>query len=122
MMDYNWDMEKDVVSNFCFDREELQQWIQRTLLTERNTFPQYTSNYGVEFEHLKGMPATYNPYILSNTYTTIKEALRVRREILDVTDFQSNILEENPDAIEITFQVHTIYGNFTQEYLLEKML
>ena len=122
MMDYNWDMEKDIVSGFCEDQEELKRWIQRTILTERNTYPQYTSNYGVEIVHLMGLPATHNQMVLSNLFNTIYEALRVRDEILNVTDFQVNTNEEQKDSIVVTFHVHTIYGTFSQEFLLENLL
>lgn len=122
MMDYNWDMERDVVSGFCENQEELKRWIQRTLLTERNTFPQYSGNYGVEIDHLKGLPATHHQMVLSNLFNTISEALRVRDEILNLTDFQVNTVEGQKNAISVTFHVYTIYGNFSQEFQMENLL
>ena len=118
MMDYDFDLETDTVhSNFCSDQVALARWIQRALLTERNTYPQYSESYGVELEHLKGYPQNQRNYILANIQKTIEETLSTKEEIRSVDHFTFEEVSGQPDAISITFQVHTIYGEWYQEML-----
>lgn len=118
MMDYDFDLQEDrSSSNFCKDQVALARWIQRALLTERNTYPQYSDNYGVELEHLKGTPRIYQNYRNLNIQDTIEDALLVREEIRSVDHFSFKDVPNQPDAIQITFQVHTIYGEWYQQMI-----
>ena len=115
-MDYKWDMEHDQVQGFCKDQEAIARWIQRVLLVERNTYPQYEDSYGVEMEHLKGKPAIYQGFTMANLKRTIEEALLVREEILSVENFQFQTVEGQPDAIHVQFQVNTLFGSFLHQF------
>ena len=53
MNDYDWEIGSNVVGTIISGERQIHQWIQRVLSTERNLYPQYSSDYGIEFEHLK---------------------------------------------------------------------
>lgn len=115
--DYNFDIENKKISHKITNREALKRWIQRAIMTERNTYPQFSSNYGVEIEHLKGKPLAF---VVLNLQRTIEDALRNREEIENIYDFQYQVPETKRDSVVITFSVNTIYGTWKHTIEVKK--
>lgn len=109
--DYNFDLETQQIKGMVQNRECLKRWIQRAVMIERNAYPQYTSDFGVELEHLKGH--SYNFAVL-NIEKTIREALLIHEEIENIYDFEYQPVPDQKDAILISFKVNTIYGAWEQ--------
>lgn len=108
-MDYNWDLERDIVQGFVSNQEEIRQWIQRMLLTERNMFPQYSDQYGIEFHALRGQKPQFMAVHMKKS---IEDAILVREDIRSVGNFEFHVQR---DQLHLSFTVYTIYGTFDQQ-------
>lgn len=109
--DYNFDLNTQQIVGMVSERECLKRWIQRVLMIERNAYPQYSSDFGVEFEHLKGK--SYDFAIL-NIEKTIRDALLIHKDIENIYDFSYEKIEGQPNAIVVTFKVNSVYGAWQQ--------
>lgn len=87
--------------------ESVKQAIYKVLSTERYEYPIYSFNYGIELESLIGKDPIYVQVELKRR---IRECLLKDDRITDVDNFQ---FEVNGDEIKCTFDVHSIFGNFT---------
>ena len=85
----------------------LQQAIYKVLNTERFEYPIYSFNYGIELEDLLGKDPVYVQIELKRR---IRECLLRDDRITEVDNFK---FEVNGDEIKCTFDVHSIFGNFT---------
>ena len=87
--------------------EALKQAIYKVLNTERYEYPIYSFNYGIDLESLVGKDRTYVQIELKRR---ISECLLQDERITGVDNFR---FEVNGDEIKCTFDVHSIFGNFT---------
>ena len=87
--------------------EALKQAIYKVLNTERYEYPIYSFNYGIELENLIGKDPVYVQIELKRR---IRECLLRDDRITEVDNFK---FEVNGDEIKCTFDVHSIFGNFT---------
>ena len=87
--------------------EALKQAIYKMLNTERYEYPIYSFNYGIELENLIGKDPVYVQIELKRR---IRECLLRDDRITEVDNFK---FEVNGDEIKCTFDVHSIFGNFT---------
>ena len=87
--------------------EALKQAIYKVLNTERYEYPIYSFNYGIELENLIGKDLIFAQIELKRR---IRECLLKDDRITEVDNFQ---FEVNEDEIKCTFDVHSIFGNFT---------
>ena len=99
----------DHVTGTCEELEELRQTIFCILNTERYQYPVYSWNYGIELKDLYGKTADY---VMSELKRRITEALTQDDRIESVEDFD---FEVTGKSILVTFFVHTIYGDTTEE-------
>lgn len=87
----------------------LQQRIYLRLNTEADQYIIYPWTYGITTIDLIGKPVHYVIGIIPNR---IKEALLSDNEILDVSDFEFDVIGHK---LIVSFVVKTIYGDLTQE-------
>jgi len=87
--------------------DALKQAIYKVLNTERYEYPIYSFNYGIELENLLGKDPVYVQIELKRR---IQECLLRDDRITEVDNFK---FEVNGDEIKCTFDVHSIFGNFT---------
>lgn len=87
--------------------EALKQAIYKVLNTERYEYPIYSFNYGIELENLIGKDPIYVQIELKRR---IRECLLRDDRITEVGNFKFEI---SGDEIKCTFDVHSIFGNFT---------
>mgnify|MGYP001212023256 FL=1 len=87
--------------------DALKQAIYKVLNTERYEYPIYSFNYGIELESLIGKDPIYVQIELKRR---IQECLLRDERITAVDNFK---FEVNGDEIKCTFDVDSIFGNFT---------
>jgi len=87
--------------------DALKQAIYKVLNTERYEYPIYSFNYGIELESLLGKDPVYVQIELKRR---IRECLLRDDRITEIDNFK---FEVNGDEIKCTFDVHSIFGNFT---------
>lgn len=95
------------IQGYTDELEALKQAIYKVLNTERYEYPIYSFNYGIELESLLGKDPIYVQVELKRR---VRECLLKDDRITDVDNFQ---FEVNGDKIKCTFDVHSIFGNFT---------
>lgn len=110
MQDYNWIVGSKNIGGIISEKEALIQWIQRVLLTERNTYPIYSSNYGIEYQHLKGKRWDY---VGINLRETIRDALQQHPDIINIQNYSFEKISTIENALSIQFEVQTRYGVFS---------
>lgn len=89
--------------------EAVKQAIYLILNTERYKYAIYSWDYGVELQDLFGMPTHY---VIPELQRRIMEALTQDDRIESVDGFNFEI---NKKEIYVSFTVHTIYGEFEQD-------
>ena len=97
----------DKIQGYVDGLEALKQAIYKVLNTERYEYPIYSFNYGIELENLIGKDPIYVQIELKRR---IRECLLRDDRITEVDNFK---FEVNGDEIKCTFDVHSIFGNFT---------
>jgi len=97
----------DRIQGYTDNLQALKQAIYKVLNTERYEYPIYSFNYGIELENLLGKEPVYVQIELKRR---IRECLLGDDRISEVDNFK---LEANGDEIKCTFDVHSIFGNFT---------
>lgn len=104
-------MERDTkrIRGFADGIEAVKQVVFKILNTERYQYVIYSWNYGIETIDLYGQTASY---VMSELKRRISEALLQDSRIESVDGFE---FSENGSQISCTFYVHTIYGNFDAE-------
>ena len=97
----------DKIQGYTDGLEAVKQAIYKVLNTERYEYPIYSFNYGIELENLLGKDPVYVQIELKRR---IRECLLRDDRITEVDNFK---FEVNGDEIKCTFDVHSIFGNFT---------
>jgi len=97
----------DKIQGYTDGLEAVKQAIYKVLKTERYEYPIYSFNYGIELENLLGKDPVYVQIELKRR---IRECLLRDDRITEVDNFK---FEVNGDEIKCTFDVHSIFGNFT---------
>ena len=95
------------IQGYTDNLQALQQAIYKVLNTERYEYPIYSFSYGIELENLLGKDPVYVQIELKRR---IRECLLRDDRITEVDNFK---FEVNGDEIKCTFDVHSIFGNFT---------
>lgn len=103
---------KDKIQNKIDGIEAIKQAVKMILSTERSSFTIYPLDYGVAFEKYIGQPLDY---IEGDIDREIKESLLKDNRILDVINFE---YENFKESLKVTFEVVTIFGEFSQEVLI----
>lgn len=97
----------DRIQGYTDGLDALKQAIYKVLNTERYEYPIYSFNYGIELENLLGKDPVYVQIELKRR---IQECLLRDDRVTEVDNFQ---FEVAGDTIQCTFDVHSIFGNFT---------
>jgi len=101
------DLGKNKVVGKTDNVEAVKQAVFLMLKTERN-YSEIYEDYGLAVNDLIGQDVFY---IMSDIKRRIKETLKEDDRILEVDSFTFNEVAEN---LEVSFVVHSIYGNFTE--------
>lgn len=109
---YRLDFTNRRIIGMVDDKEAVIQFIEKVLNTDKYAYPIYDWYYGNELFTLVGMPYDY---IVVEAPRIIEEALLVDDRITYID--QWSFKKVAVDAIEISFLVHTIYGDikYTKE-------
>lgn len=102
-------MSKDNIRGYINDVEALKQAIYKMLSTEKYEYPIYSFSYGIDIQSLIGKDKEYASVELKRR---IKECLSRDLRIEGVENFYITVEE---DMLMCTFQVISIYGEFTME-------
>jgi hypothetical protein len=111
-MTYNIDLKNSVISGYCDDKDEMRQFVYKTLMTQRYRYPIYDRRYGVEIDDLFGLPSNYVCAVLGRR---ISSALEQDDRVKSVTDFVFSI-ERN--SVKANFKVNTVYGEIEASFSL----
>jgi len=92
--------------------EAIEQFVLKTLLTERYTYLIYNWNYGIELQDLFGRSKSF---VRAELPRRITEALTVDDRVLAVFGFA---FAEPPEkgVVKVSFTVETIFGNVTMDF------
>lgn len=104
---------QNVVGGLVDEVVALHQSIYLKLSTEADQFIIYPYTYGLVTIDLIGKPHYYVMAVLPDR---IKDALLSDDRIIDVSDFEFETLNKK---LHVTFRVHTIYGDITEETVVE---
>lgn len=107
--DYRMELGGNHISGVCDGLEAVRQTVFCILNTERYQYPVYSWNYGIELRDLYGKPMDY---IMSELPRRITEALTQDDRINAVDSFA---FSTQGRAMEVSFTVHTIYGDLETE-------
>lgn len=107
---YNVEWEYKKMNGICKDKKTLEHAINLYLGIEREKYRIYSSNFGIELEHLIGMPRNY---VKAEIPRLIKEALAQDERIYNVDNFEFEDIDD--DALKVTFTIYTQYGEINQE-------
>jgi len=97
----------DKIQGFTDELYALQQAIYKVLNTEKYEYPIYSFSYGIELESLIGKDSVYVRIELKRR---IQECLLQDERITSVDNFNLTV---TGDEMLCTFDVASIYGNFT---------
>lgn len=100
-------MSGDKIQGFTDELEALKQAVYKVLNTEKYEYPIYGFDYGIELENLIGKDRTYVQIELKRR---IRECLLQDERITSVDNFR---FESKGDSLLCTFDVRSIYGDFT---------
>lgn len=92
--------------------EAVKQAAYMILSTEKGAYTMYPLDYGTSLEKYIG---TSYDYVTGDIGREIKESLLKDERFLDVNNFE---FKKNKDNLIITFDIVTIYGEFSQEVLI----
>lgn len=92
--------------------EALTQQIDKELNTEKYKYAIYSWNYGLQTQDLIGMDKEYAYLKLQ---ARIEECLGKYSEIIEIKNFNLHDVEGQKDALHVTFDVISIYGNIEGE-------
>lgn len=100
---------KEVIRGTIDDMKALEQTIDLILSIERYEYIIYSWNYGVETKDLIGEDYLY---VCSELKRRIEEALVQDDRINSVDSF---LFEENKNKVNVTFTVHSIFGDIVKD-------
>ena len=107
---YKMDLAKGTVIGFTDRLSAIKQAIFKILSTERYKNIIYSWDYGIEIEDLYGKPF---PYVCVELERRISEALTQDERVESVDNFSFNRIKRG--RINVTFTVHTAYGDIKTE-------
>lgn len=111
---YRLSEETGRIIGYVDDIDAVVQAIYKILNTERYKYIIYSWNYGIELLDLFGEPMSY---VIPELETRIREALMVDERITDISDFECRIGDKR--VLNVTFTVHTIYGQAEIEKVVQ---
>ena len=106
---YRMDLNSQHIRGYIDNLEAMKQAVFKILNTERYLYVIYSWDYGIETLDLYGQDSDYVMVMLQNRIT---EALLQDTRIQSVNDFSFDV---NRHSIHCTFVVHTIFGDFDAE-------
>lgn len=106
---YLVDLDKGMIRGQCDGLEAIRQFVLLALNTERYRYEIYSWRYGIELEELIGGPM---PLVYAKISDNITEALIYDERILAVNNFSFN---RRRNAVSVSFQVQTVYGDLDME-------
>lgn len=107
---YKLHIEQNTIKGTCDGLEAMKQVVYKILSTERYQHIIYSWNYGIELLDLYGEPITY---VLPELQRRITEALLQDDRINSVDEFNFNTIGKR--TVNVTFTVHTIFGDIQEE-------
>lgn len=107
---YKMKFEQDSISGYVDELEAMKQVVYKILNTERYEYEIYSWNYGIELKDLIGEPVSY---VVAELERRISEALLQDDRIESVDSFEYDYSKKG--VVLVTFQVHTLFGNFDEE-------
>lgn len=106
---YKLDVVRKRVVGYLDGREAIEQFIYKTLSTERYEHLIYSWDYGAEISNLFGKPI---PYVYSELKRLIIEALTQDDRIESVDTFSFSHVK---NKVSVSFTVHTVVGDIDIE-------
>ena len=107
---YKMKFEQNSISGYVDELEAMKQVAYKILNTERYEYEIYSWNYGIELKDLIGEPVSY---VVAELERRISEALLQDDRIESVDSFEYDYSKKG--VVLVTFQVHTLFGNFDEE-------
>lgn len=107
---YRMKFEQNSISGYVDELEAMKQVAYKILNTERYEYEIYSWNYGIELKDLIGEPVSY---VVAELERRISEALLQDDRIESVDSFEYDYSKKG--VVLVTFQVHTLFGNFDEE-------
>ncbi len=107
---YRMKFEQNSISGYVDELEAMKQVVYKILNTERYEYEIYSWNYGIELKDLIGEPVSY---VVAELERRISEALLQDDRIESVDSFEYDYSKKG--VVLVTFQVHTLFGNFDEE-------
>lgn len=106
------------ISGFIDGMEALKQAITKILITERYKNLIYSDYYGNEVKDAISNGDVSDSYIESEIPELIKDALSDEERILEIDNFIITADEDETDTLVVSFDVISIYGDFSMEEVI----
>lgn len=110
---YKMNIDNSTISGYADDIESVKQMVYKILNTERYEYIAYSWDFGIELIDLYGK--RYD-YVVAELERRIEEALLMDDRIESVDSFEFN---KDVKKVICTFTVHTIFGDFNTERVVE---
>lgn len=115
---YKIDFENGRIGGMIDGLEALEQSIHKSIMTERYKNLIYSDAYGSEIKDTMMSDENTDSFLESEIPELIQDALSEDERILGFDDFEFYDIEDVPDALAISFIVHTIYGDLVIEEVI----
>ncbi len=111
---YRMDQDRESIRGHTEGLDAVKQAAFKILNTERYQHVIYSWDYGIETMDLYGEPMTY---VCPELERRITEALVCDSRIMEVTDFEFEMVEKG--VLHVTFTIHTTFGTAKMEKEVE---
>ena len=112
---YKMNKEALVIKSLINNKEAVAQAVYKILMTEKDTYIIYDSNYGIKFKDLYGKDTTY---VVSILKLRIEDALKNDDRIRGIKNFSA---VANKHSISVEFTVESVFGDIEIEYDTDTM-
>lgn len=112
---YKMNKEALVIKGLLNNKEAVAQAVYKILMTEKDTYIIYDSNYGIKFKDLYGKDTTY---VVSILKLRIEDALKNDDRIRGIKNFSA---VANKHSISVEFTVESVFGDIEIEYDTENV-
>lgn len=112
---YKMNREALVIKSLINNKEAIAQAVYKILMTEKDTYIIYDSNYGIKFKDLYGKDTTY---VVSILKLRIEDALKNDDRIRGIKNFSA---VSNKHSISVEFTVESVFGDIEIEYDTENV-
>lgn len=112
---YKMNREALVIKSLINNKEAITQAVYKILMTEKDTYIIYDSNYGIKFKDLYGKDTTY---VVSILKLRIEDALKNDDRIRGIKNFSA---VANKHSISVEFTVESVFGDIEIEYDTENV-